>query len=691
MSKKTLLALLWLVPLVAAFGLLHRDARLSHGDPDRFYHFALSRDMVASGQLFLRSVPQVEDLGWGELFVDKEFLFHQLTALGYRLGGDRGVEWAAALCALGSMLVFLLFAARHLPPSLAGAATVLTFTTPMLLARLFLLRPHLLAIFAFVLIQVAVLSRRPVATGLAVFFFTLSYHAFYIPLLCLGILFVVSFLEGREGALAWRRVVLFGAFGCLCGLLVNPYFPGNIDLAIIHAKIPGLIKGELADLNFGAEHTPLRGDVFVKVFFPPLAVLLAAFFLVGRDLRERSAEQKRRRTLVLYLLGVTLFFTALSFDTRRAGEYAVPAMGFLAVFLLKGLLDRPRAALAGTLAISAVGCVVFLTAFRTESLAQATQRELLTNAALAALPEHSRGKKVYNCEWDFTPYIYYKRPDLRFLDIMDPSLLYFGAKGPFRARDELRKGYLGDPHGMIRFAAKADYVLCNEAVVVEALRNDPGFRQIYPYGAGQASLFPVLFEVRPETPPQYARSFLVSQLGLHKGRHLPKLGHTEGVKPVELQRTTYLDLAAAIGTLPEPQPGTMLCGLAQVAPGEIAKHAGAEQLALGGGQAFELYRNGKPVYRTFPGFNDARTVQVQVPLSPPLAKGDRLEVIACSTPGAKFWGLTMSFWTKKELAETCAWKTEKTGPNNERARGVFAYSGSQKLNCLGPIAAPMEP
>ena len=90
--RKTLFALLWLIPLVVAFCAILRDGRLSLGDPDRYYHFALSRDMVASGQVFLRSVPQVEDLGWGELFVDKEFLFHQLTALGYRIAGDGGVS-----------------------------------------------------------------------------------------------------------------------------------------------------------------------------------------------------------------------------------------------------------------------------------------------------------------------------------------------------------------------------------------------------------------------------------------------------------------------------------------------------------------------------------------------------------------------------------------------------------------------
>src|SRR5205807_469729 len=59
-------------------------------DPDRQYHLAISRDTVARG--LLRTVPQVVGLDWDKAFEEKEFLYHQLTALGYRLGGEAGTD-----------------------------------------------------------------------------------------------------------------------------------------------------------------------------------------------------------------------------------------------------------------------------------------------------------------------------------------------------------------------------------------------------------------------------------------------------------------------------------------------------------------------------------------------------------------------------------------------------------------------
>ena len=50
-------------------------------DPDRSYHYALSR--VVAEQGVPRTLPQVTGIGWDKAFFDKEFLWHQLTGLGY--------------------------------------------------------------------------------------------------------------------------------------------------------------------------------------------------------------------------------------------------------------------------------------------------------------------------------------------------------------------------------------------------------------------------------------------------------------------------------------------------------------------------------------------------------------------------------------------------------------------------------
>lgn len=676
--------------LSAAFAALFLNAGLKLGDPDRYYHFALSRQMVESGQAFLRSVPQVEDLGWGESFVDKEFLFHQFTALGYRVAGDEGVVWSVTLMVIATILALLLFAARHLPPAGAVAVVFFTFTCPLFLARLLLLRPHVLAILAFVLMTITVLSRRPIATAFAVFFFTFSYHAFYLPLICLSFLVPLSFLDTKENAAAWRKVAAYGFVGCVCAILANPYFPASIEIAVIHARIPSLVRGELLGLNWGAEHSPLASDNYFEALAGAMLVLLAAAFVLGRDLKDKTADVRRGRVPFLYLFAVAGFFFVLSFQSRRAGEYLAPAAGFLAIFLLQRLKSRPVLVTVIPLVLGLAEARICWKVLTYEPTEVAARRLGASQAALAELPPEAKGAKIYNTEWDFSPFIYYLRPDLRFLDILDPSLLYFAAPGPFRARDDLRKGILGDPYGMIRNAAKAEYVFTNDGPLNEALRADPGFQQLYPKGALVGTL-PALFRLRPEPPAEFVRNLEVSQLGRYNGKELPKPGSGADSKLFELARSSYLDLAAAMGKRSSAEDAALYCGLVKLPAAEVAARAGAAFVGLGGGQGIELFRNGKPLFRTFPRYSEARSVQVLVPLSPPLAKSDRLEALVCSPSNARFWGLSVSLWTRKQLDSACAWKTEKTGPPSQLARGPVAFMGSQTLTCLGPVAAPMGP
>ncbi len=672
--------------IASIFTLLYRDGRFALGDPDRYYHFALSREMVKSGEIFLRSLPQVEDLGWGELFVDKEFLYHQLTALGYRLGGDAGVEIASLLCSLAAMLVLFLFASRRLPPALACSVTFLTLACPLFLSRMLMLRPHVLAVFGFSLMTLAVLSRRPLATGLAVFFFTLSYHAFYVPLICLAILLPLSFLAGKEAGVAWRKVALAGVLGCLCGIIVNPYFPGNVVMSLNIARITGLIQTDLAELNFGLELIPMRSDVFLESLHLPILVLFFAFFALGRGLAEKGVAAGERRIRILYLMAVAAFFLMLSFQSRRAAEYLLPASGFLLVYALDAFSRRPRLLLAGTLLLGALQSVIVAQGFRREAGEKQTERFRATKLAVAEIPAEANGAKVYNCEWDFSPYLFYFRPDLRFVDILDPSLLYFEAQGPFRARDDLRKGALADAYGMIRHAAKAEFVLCNDPTVNERLRTDPDVQQLFPK-PGQGSALPSVFRLAPEASPQYARAFLVSGVRGYEAGKLPAPGPAPGgeeARELVLKRSTYLDLSAVHGPRPNDPSVFLYCGKVSVAPAEIEARAGASFVALGGGQGIEIYRNGKPLFRAAPAFSTARSTQVVVPLVPPLVRADKLELVVCSSAEARFWGLSLSLWKARELEERCEWKTGKAGAG----KGPWPYLGSSQSTCIGQLAAP---
>ncbi len=654
--------------LSAAFTFVLKVQLVQNGDPDRFYHIALSRITADSSRLFLRELPQVEDLGWNQNFVDKEFLFHQLTTLGYRLGGERGVVEATFFCALASLLLFYAFAAARLSPALAVLASLLTFSSPLLVFRLALLRPHVLAIFAFIFLNFALLNRRPKLTAFAAFVFVLSYHAFYVPVFCLIWIALLSFLETKERAKEWRRLAGYGLLGSLAGLLLNPYFPGNLVMAFIHARIPELMQGELKGLNFGTELSPTTSDDHFRIFHGAMLVIGVALFFLGRVVwGTKEKEERNVRVPLLYLLGLAGLFLYLSFQTIRAGEYLLPACGFLVVLLLEQYRKHEGKALLLCAVLASLQLLHLGSLFRARALTFDLARVSATFSAIGALPQESKGAKVFNCEWDRTPYLLYARPDLRFVDILDPSLLYFAQPAAFRAREDLRKGLVADAYGMIRHAFHADYVLCNDQNVVNQLRDDPSFQQIFPptISSHQPLTTPTVFRLAREPHAAYVRKLTLAALGRFPLAKLPewKPGFSVGEKrEVDLAHSPYLNLAPVLAEKWEKQKsvdeGDFACALLSPATSEAGRLAGATYLALGGGQGFQVWRNGQNVFRTQTGFASAHNTQVVIPLGNPLRAGDRLEILVCSPSAASFWGVSLSLWTEATLGQTCEWKAK---------------------------------
>ncbi len=59
-------------------------------DPDRYYHFAISRAYAEHG--FREKVQQADDIGWGDSFGEKEYLLHVFIGLGSKLARYVGLS-----------------------------------------------------------------------------------------------------------------------------------------------------------------------------------------------------------------------------------------------------------------------------------------------------------------------------------------------------------------------------------------------------------------------------------------------------------------------------------------------------------------------------------------------------------------------------------------------------------------------
>lgn len=468
--------LLAIIALLAAFaaGLWSFSGR-SPADPDRHFHFAIARTWAEGG--VPKTLPQAEGIGWNERFVDKEFLFHVVTWLGWVMGERAGVVAVSAL--LGACIVLLLFllARQFLEARESALLVAAAVGCPMFLYRLALVRPHLLAIATTLLLLLGLVRlswKLSLAAGLA---FALAYHALYVPLAVLGLTAVVL---GRS---SWKAVGA-GVGGLALGTVVNPYFPGTLEttwmtLTIAASKPEGN--------TFGGELFPLQVSELFGNYRVPFALFVASVVLV---VKERARAGARLRWLLVAVAGL---FWVLCFRSARASEYAIPmtVASFAAVAPW-----LPVRWLAGVLLV--VGLVNLPLVHDAAQVTQLDRYTMHILDAVDALPKEASGQKVLNCTFTEGEVLLDRRPDVRFVDVLDPTFLERFDKPRHLARLSLLDGSVKDVNALVSTTFGAKYVICgylparkllDESADFVRLRPPPG--PPLPLGSG-----PYVYEVK---------------------------------------------------------------------------------------------------------------------------------------------------------------------------------------------------
>ena len=453
-------------------------------DPDRSFHLAISKLIAQDG--FIRTLPQVEDLGWGRYFPDKEFLFHVLTGAADWLGGESMVIALVPVLGIAILLCLYIELSRRMKP---WQAVFYTTAVPLLTAaymfRTSLLRPHLLAILFFCGLLIALLRERPRLAALAAAGFALSYHGFYI----VGMVAVVAFLVRRQPGFRGQHGWAWCLAGLAAGIILNPYFPSNV--------IMGLLTLSLAT---GAVQMPLGTQGLEMVPYSWVKLALAYGFLpaslvatcVAMYLRKPAAGPETSR--VWFLVLVTGAFWALGAKSPRAMEYAVPAGILMVGFAGSVLAWRGWIPLLGGLLVGLHSYINFYY-YRDHWRAPPTGYYPAYSDVIKQVPVEAKGKKVFNCEWDAGTYILRDRPDLRFVDLLEPALLWHASPEKFMARTELLTGKTPDPWKVLRETFKADYVLCADPKLIKQMQAN---RRDFAALPGTEDDLVRLFALRPE-------------------------------------------------------------------------------------------------------------------------------------------------------------------------------------------------
>ena len=306
---------------------------------------------------------------------------------------------------------------------------------------------------------------------------------------------------------------------------------------------------------------------------------------------------------------------------------------------------------------------------------------------------------MFNCEWDMSPYLFFARPELRFVDIGDPRPLMRKSPRLFALRTELQAGKAAYPYGVIRYAFGSDYVFCRNSVIINQLMDDPYFRRIFPPPQTRvAENTPVLFELRPTPLPNFVKKYDISfQSQLTRKRFVPG-PLPEGVSwsPVrfagllnEIQRSPFLDIHRWLNDntsnyMTAGSKAGLLCAFVRPSALELKQHSGAEWLGLGNTALAQLWWNHKPFFISDLPEPSFRLVNHLVPLPHPLTVSDDITALVCSPKSTLTFGVAFSFWNDHDLEETCRWKgKESFGPKHIKG---WELTGQVPKACLSWLA-----
>ncbi len=426
--------------------------------PDAFYHAKMAELTAQAGPV--RNFSWLPFTVLAENYADHHLLYHLLAApWAAVLPPLAAVKIVQAIMAAAVLAVFCWLLGR-LGVARAFYYSLALFVSQGLVFRLSLVKAQPFSLIICFLAVYAILAKRYFWLAVLAFFYVWSYGGWFL----LGIFgFCYLLAGGWEAASEKNRlagikelvgVFLRGVFsagrlkvlaaisiGWLFGLIINPYFPNNLNFYWFQVvRVAWLNFLNSPEVGVGAEWYPYGLKAFFVnswfglVFFLPAVVL-------GWYYRRRLAEPLK------FLFLLSLFFLGALVLSRRNIEYFIPfgvlfgaavfsALGSLGDFQLKlrrlAVLFWPpghfRLAVKLTVILPAVALV-----FGILGILISEKKALSTGLGLNYLKESSEflkqvsqpGEIVFHSDWDDFPALFYYNSKNRYLVGLDPRFSYF--------------------------------------------------------------------------------------------------------------------------------------------------------------------------------------------------------------------------------------------------------------------------
>ena len=458
------------------------------GDFDGYYHIKWTRVLWES----IKSKTFPPEFPWLPLttlnsrdYVDHHLLFHIIQIPFAAMSDPRlGAKIASALFGgLAVLSCYWLLIRYRVRYALVWLIALLACSSSFLFRMNMAKAPPLAIVFLIIAIHQFFKRKYWPLLPLALVF-TWTYDLFV--LLVMAVVFWVVTIAITEKRFEWRPLV-FVLLGCAAGLVINPYFPHNLQLLAEHVRIK--VTPSDFDTTVGSEWYPYKTWEFLGI-----SAVACIAMLVGYIAFEPSERRRGHYSIFFLLLSTALMIMTARW--KRIAEYWPPFAVLFAAFSLKPwlegfrpyltrlpsevleelkpFLDReiPRPLperdkdLRDVLRWIAVGMVtlalsVFLvfTVWATyKDIKKSEPHHLYRAGAEWMRANVPPGQIVFNTDWDDFPRLFYYDPTHYYVSGLDPSYLYDKDPSLSRLYDRITLGQEENPGPLIRERFGARYV-----------------------------------------------------------------------------------------------------------------------------------------------------------------------------------------------------------------------------------------
>ncbi len=470
---------------IAAFAWIQFGSESLAGT-DAYYHLKLAG--------LFQQAPLIDwpiDFPWlpktvlgNDQFVDHHFLFHlfliPFVSSSLLLGG----KWAAVCFATMVFAAFHFAMPRMKFASAAWASCAFFAVSPGFLYRMSLVRAQSLSLVLILLLFTALRTRRYLSAAVISFIYVWTYNAFPLVLVLVSCLFLGTFLTEKKIDL---RAILYPVAGLISGVVINPYFPGNV-VFLYHHLIDKFIPTGYA-VRVGNEWYPYLGNHFLLHLGLPILALMLTLLMLQPSKVSRGA---------LSLLMFTLILLVMVLKSRRFVEL-FPCFALLT--LLCTLSEAPLSeagpdrevetpASQGAVGLGRGLMILGLTlvlAFHSvqtarQSVKKAKPYNRFQDSARWLANNSEKGSLVVTSDWDEFPRLFHFNDHNHYLAGLDPYFLYAKDQKLFELWKRLTEGKLSDTIAWSmkhRFKAQFIFVDKGHRKMRKRLDKDPNIERVF--------------------------------------------------------------------------------------------------------------------------------------------------------------------------------------------------------------------